>query len=551
MPKKSMLRRIAQDESGAAAVLLALAAPPLVGAAAVAVDLGSLYLAERQLQGMADAAAASAVTAATPTEAEAAALAAIAAGGAKNTRIHSLETGKYYRDPELDFNERFVPGVDAANAVKIELVSQVPLFFGSFLTDEGTSQIVATATAARVDMISFDIGSKLASVSGGLPGSILSQLAGSELSLSDEDVTALASGTIDVLDYAEALRALQGQPERAFGEVFDADTPLHTAVEAMADSVDDPVAAAALRGVAETVDGSSLMLSDMIDLGPYRPVDVNDGRTNVEVDAYSMLRTMLELTHEDGYDIQVDLNVAGLSNTVLRAAGGRGYERSPWLTLSEAYDVIVRTADTRLYVETSVGTGLSALGQLRLPLYTELAAAEARLNDVTCDGAVENRGASLAVKPSLGEVALADIDQTKFGDLNEEMFLEHASLLTAAGVTVTGYADLALGGESEQVVGFTLEEIRAHTRKDVGTSDLTATLVASLLDDVEVGVNGTGLGLTPLSGMLEPAVTTALEGVAGSLDALLFQTTSALGVKLGVADVSINNIRCGQPTIVA
>ena len=55
-PHKRM-RRLLVDKRGGISVLLAGSLFMLAGAATVAVDLGSVYLAKRQLQGVADAAA--------------------------------------------------------------------------------------------------------------------------------------------------------------------------------------------------------------------------------------------------------------------------------------------------------------------------------------------------------------------------------------------------------------------------------------------------------------------------------------------------------------
>ena len=51
------LRRFARGERGAVAAIFALALPALAGFAALSVDVGSVYLASRKLQGVADLAA--------------------------------------------------------------------------------------------------------------------------------------------------------------------------------------------------------------------------------------------------------------------------------------------------------------------------------------------------------------------------------------------------------------------------------------------------------------------------------------------------------------
>jgi uncharacterized membrane protein len=500
------------------------------------------------LQGIADAAAAAAVSGDIVTDARARAERTITANGDDGIAIAALAAGRYDRDASRPIDTRFAPSATDVNAVRVDLVADVPLFFGSFITGTNTNRVRAHATAARMDMIAFDIGSALIASSGGLPNAILSQLAGTTLGLSDTAVSGLASSRIDVIEFADQLRLLQGAPGSTFGEAFDREADIGLVVRAMAAATDDPAARSTLLAVADKLGDAQVTVSDLIELGPFRGLDVNDGREHAAVDTYSLLRNLLELTHENGYDIALNASVAGLTTTKIRVAGGRGYERSPWLTLTSAYDFVLRTATTRIGIEAGVAT---PLGTLRVPLYTELAAAEARVDSVDCPLAQDNQQAELGVTPSLAEVALADIASGAFNDMSTELGLKPARILNTLLVKVDADADVSLGGNLEMLVPFSREEIDAHMRKTVGTEDIAAAAAASLMDDVDLNVTLGGLGLGTSVGAVTGTVGLALSAAAPGIDTLLNQLTQSLGLKLGAADVSVVALRCGRPSIVA
>src|SRR3546814_18219157 len=91
----------------------------LIGSAAFAVDLGSLYLDRRKLQGIADAAAMSA--AGRPGEESAAAERIIAANCDCGITIAALTPGTYVADPSIPAEQRFTGGGNSPNAIRITL----------------------------------------------------------------------------------------------------------------------------------------------------------------------------------------------------------------------------------------------------------------------------------------------------------------------------------------------------------------------------------------------------------------------------------------------
>jgi uncharacterized membrane protein len=103
---------LARDERGAIGVMSALLLTVIIGCAALAVDLGSLFLQRRHLQGMADLAA---VTAATNL-AQAQARAASVLTANRVEADLEVQTGRFAADPSQAPRDRYVAGGAGATA---------------------------------------------------------------------------------------------------------------------------------------------------------------------------------------------------------------------------------------------------------------------------------------------------------------------------------------------------------------------------------------------------------------------------------------------------
>ena len=100
--------RFQRDQKGAVAMILAFALPAIVGFAAVSVDLGSVYLTTRHLQGVADLAAMAAAR--DLPNAQAAAQATVGDNSFASTVSAAVTTGQYVADPNTPAASRFTPG---------------------------------------------------------------------------------------------------------------------------------------------------------------------------------------------------------------------------------------------------------------------------------------------------------------------------------------------------------------------------------------------------------------------------------------------------------
>ncbi len=545
--KSGWLTSLWRNESGASAVLFAISLPPLLGVAALAVDLGNLYLAERQLQGVADAAAAAAVGSHNSAAETAAVAQAIADSGATGIAVKELTSGEYVRDRAIAYDERFDPGSARRNALRVVLEREVPLFFGALLTGSNRTHVVAQGTAMRIDMAGFMLGTRVLTLPK-IADDLLSALAKSPLGLSQVQLNLLASTNIDVVEFTKKVGSLTGKNGATLGEILDAGVPLHVAVSAMADSTSNTGLAALLDGIADKLSSDHVALGDMLDLGPLEASDFNGDRWGTEVDSYSMLRALLEVSLGDSYEVNLNTSVVGLAGVTVKLAGGYGEARSPWLTINTMNEVTLRTAETRLLIKAATNPIIGLPSILNIPVYAELASAEADMTDIVCSGTSAD-GVYVSVKPSLGKVAIADPGTTGFKDFSHPLSLKPATLLDALLVKVTGFADVSLGGGVASTLHFSPDDVEHRRSKATGTTDLLAGVTGSLVKKVDLKVNvvGLGIGLGGVAGL----VGSTLQTVAPALDVVLTQLTGALGIKLGVADVTVDRLRCGHPSIVA
>lgn len=549
MRSAAWCRTLATERSGNVSILLATALSSLMAVSALAVDAGTLFLEKRRLQGIADAAALAA--AGDIPNRRANAQAAIDANGGNPASITELVVGSYVPDVAAPLDTRFVAGNASGNAVRVGLRSAVPTFFARAFSQANAVPVSVQATAARIDLAAFSIGSRLAAVQGGLPNAILSGIAGTELGLSVMDYQALASSRVDVLAFAEQLRTTANLDVATFGELLAADITLPQAVRALAGAASGQTARAALLSMAARLPERPVRLADLIDLGPLASSVRADGDKRIDVDAFSFARAMLELASASRQvDSSVELGIPGIASSRLHLEIGERPGHSPWLAVSAANKVTVRTAQARLYLEAVLlGGPLSAVAQVRVPIFIELAQAEARLSDVSCAGGRANSTLTLSVTPALGQVAIADLDRAKLPDFTTAMTLTPALLAKTPLVSVTGRSDIHLGGVTPQTVGFSAADIERHTVKTVSTNDLVQGVAASLLSRVTLETSG----LLPLFGI--SPVTAAVGGIlsqAGApLDALIAQVTALAGVSVGQADVAAHGLRCGTPMLVA
>ncbi len=539
-------------------MMAALTFPLICGFAALAIDLGSIFLQTRQLQGDADLAA---MEAADHLEnPQAAADATAHANGWRYPVTADVVTGVYAPNGAIPASERFVPNGASPNAVRVTLTTRADLFFGASILGVSTIPIRRTATASAAQEASFSIGTGLASLQGGIANALLGGLTGSQISLSVMDYNALASANVDLLQYSQALQTDLQLTGASYNTVLSANTSQHQALQVLGDvltSEGQNQAGAAMQTIANAASASApAQLGQLIDLGPYGGQDHVGGGSGVGVgvNALQLATALLEVA-QGGRQVQFDLGatVPALSTVTAWLAIGQRPANSPWITVTDSNSVIVRTAQARLYIDAQLvpAVGLLGVSTVDAPIYVEIASAEAKLSGLTCKSRGAPEAASLSVAPSVGEIALGQVDTSQLNNFDTELPIAPATLVRTPVLTATGQAEADLGGADWQTVSFSASDIQAHATKTVSTDNVAQATVGSLLGTLNVQVQSAGLNLGLGGDAVAPAIETTLESAADSLDALLDSLTGLLGVRLGYADVQIDGVRCNDAALVA
>jgi uncharacterized membrane protein len=207
-----------------------------IGLAAFAVDLGYVYVKSRELQGTADLAAMSA--AANLGTASNAAQAVVLANSRGDAIAVTTQTGFYdARVSQIPAARFKVTPVADANAARVTLSQDAGLFFGRML-GQNTAHITRTATASSVKLAAFSIGTRLASVNGGVANAILSGLTGSSVNLSVMDYNNLAGAKIDLLEYVQALHTHANLTAATFDQSLVSDITVGDALNLLLDQAD-------------------------------------------------------------------------------------------------------------------------------------------------------------------------------------------------------------------------------------------------------------------------------------------------------------------------
>lgn len=546
------LRTAAKDRRGSVTVMFAGGLSMLVAISALAIDTASFYNDKRRLQAAADAAALAA--AADPQNGRAAAVAAIRANNGTEAEMDRFTLGVYAADPGTQRGSRFSTGAHSslANAAQVHMQRQAATIFARAIGAGRFVTVEASATAARIDLASFSLGSRIASVSGGLPNAILSGLTGTELNLSVADYNSLVSANIDVLGALEALKTELDLGVATFDDVLDAQVTLPQVARALAQATSDAGVSALLRTIGQRLPETGVPLSALIDLGPVGADLHADLHRPITIDAFSMLRTVIEASSNNRQvAVNVGLDVPGLTRTTLILQIGDRAQRSPWLAVSRAGTVTVRTAQTRLLLDMTVTTPVLNLGQIHLPLYVELGSASAQLASVSCRNGRDQATASLDVTPSTGQIALGTVDVSQISNFGRALTVQPAKIATLPLVTVTGQAQVTLSTPQTQRVSFNAAQIKNGTVQTVSAGISSQALLSSLIQNTKIDVSLLGLGLGLSNSVIANAVLSTLGLVTAPADQVLNAVLALAGVRIGQADSWMNGVRCGLPTLVA
>lgn len=543
------------DTSGQFALMTAILAPVAITLAAAAVDAGSLYVEKRRAQALVDLAAITA--AANIGKAEQAALVTFADNGATDAASENnvqVITGHYDRTGAVP-KARFVAGAKPTNAAKVFYRTTGSRYFAGAIIPP--PEIMVSAIAGTEAEAAFSVGSRLAALNGGIVNALLGGLTGSSISLSVMDYNALLDADVSLRSFLDQLAIDLNLGAGSYREALDATVTVGQIAKSLSKtpgmSGNAKAAAGKLSFQASSGKAPTLRLSRLIDLGQSRgnllAADIEQIAADVGV---LELLALSAVVAGKGKQVALDLgaNVPGLLAITVDLAIGEPPQQSPWLRIGSNGDV-VRTVQTRLSLVAEIG-GLGGLlgSKIRIPLYLELAFAEARLKGVTCpSGSPAGVKVSVEARPGIANLYLAEVDPAKIVNFANPAPRSPARLVQMPLVNVTAQAHAEIAEMDYKTLAFSASDIASGKIKQVSTQAIVGSLTKSLFSSLQLDVNVIGLGIglpSNLTGLLGQTI----GATAPALDAVLANLLSTLGLALGQADVRVHGANCGRAVLV-
>ncbi|HRF07280.1 MAG TPA: pilus assembly protein TadG-related protein [Xanthobacteraceae bacterium] len=554
------LRKFLRDERGSIAVTGASFAVCAIGVLALGVDVAAVFVERRRAQSAVDLAAIAAAR--DPDKALQAATATVRDNGVFGVRNIRIVKGTYTADPAIPVNARFVPNATPVNAVMVELDSKAAAFFGRSLLPDGTMDVATRATAVSTAQAAFTIGSRLLSIDGGVLNAFLSGLLGGNVSLTIMDYNALAGFNVDLFKFSNALGTSVVGQAGTYQDLAAARVSAGQVLDAMISVAQGSGAGAqvdfALRQLKNYSNANNVKLyvNKLIDFGQSNSLGFGQAAAALQakVTALSLIQAVAEVANgKNQVDITSNLTVPGLLGAQLGITIGERPQSSPWIRFG-ANGIEVYTAQTRVRLITEVGgSGLLSGITLRVPVYLDIAAARARLADISCGpNPASDLRVTLGVRPSVLNAWIAEpASLSGWKTLGSPPHMLNASIANVAAlITATGKANAEITNMSDVNVVFRYADIANLTSKNVKTAHFTQSLTASLVNNLSLTVSAGGLlSLTP-TGVLTALIRSILSPVTPMIDGVLNNVLKALGIGIGEADVWVNGVRCDGAALV-
>lgn len=468
--------------------------------------------------------------------------------------IANLVPGTYLADPSTALGSRFSPGTQPYDAARVDLSQKAELTFAAAFAAAPTLSATGTASAAK--LAAFSVGSRLASLNDGVLNGLLGSLLGTTLSLKVADYSALAAANVELLSFLDTLATDLNLTAGSYDDVLATEITYPRLLTTLKKTSGlTPTVTKALDTVQKALGTTQvkLKLEDLLNLGSTGERVVGSG-SHLSVDASMMdILSAAAIAANQKKQVAVNLNAAvpGVAATKLTLAIGE----PPKEVASNAVGTtgaVVRTAQVRLAIEVNV-LGISSIAgiKLRVPLYVEVAYAEAKLASISClGGGARNANVGIDVVPGVAELDLGDVDTSAFANFGSKPRVTRAKIIDATLLDVSALAQVNVTNQTKTRLTFQPKDIAAGTIKNVSTKDTLTSTVASLLANTDIQVTVLGLGIGLPKAVIQGAVADTLTGLTKPLDELLFNTLTLLGIKIGEADVRVTDVRCQQSVLV-
>ncbi|MGB3877553.1 MAG: pilus assembly protein TadG-related protein [Shinella zoogloeoides] len=566
--------RLLQDRSGNIGILAAASLPLMIFSLALGVDYGYLTVQRRQLQSSADLAAIAAASNVAEAEKAAATYFALnhlpaSVSGTNGVTIPAatpvglkaavttatVERGRYVADPDIPPEDRFKPATADADAARVTLSRPADLFVASVFMPK-SPLLSATGSASRTKVAAFSIGTRLASLNDGILNALLGKLLGTKLSLKVMDYRALVDTDLSVQPFLKAVATQLNLTAGTYEDVLNAGITMPQLLASMraVEGLSGPVRSA-LHAIETATSGSKvkLSLSRILNIDPKKGIAVaTGGDWAMSVNALQIVTAAAALANgKNQVALDTGLAIPGLASVTVALAIGEPPVETPSHRLG-APGSAVRSAQTRLAVEVGVD-GLAALAglKIKLPLYVEVAASEAKLADIRClGGSPSNANVAVDAVAGVAEIAIGKVDPSVLADFSDEPRVQKARIVDALLLSIDALAHAEAKNLTKDRLTFTPTEIAAKATKSTSTRDTLTSTIQTLFGKLEVEINIKLLNLGLSTSLVTQALASTLGAVTPALDELLYNLLLAVGVKIGEADIRVTGVTCQRPALV-
>ncbi len=577
-----------RQEDGAIAVIVALLMTMLLGMAALAIDVASFRLTQRQLQAATDAAALAGTYALTtdtgPTDPQTWVDKYLGLNyhGAGTAAAPNAQTGTYCPEAGLLPSARFTIGASdcpgfpslgsGPNAVRVASRTQSPLYLGRVLLP-GTDSvgITATATAAQIPQGGFYAGSGLLSVNGGLINAVLSGVLGSNIDLDAVSYNGLLNANISALSFFQALATNIGVTAGSYGSLLQNSVSVQQVLQAEIDALNAPgsVAAVALQSLQAQISGSpNLQLADLFDLGVWQSEGLDSGNAQTALqttlNAYQLASLAAQVANGHNF-VTVPVSTLGIPGVATLVAATTVIE--PPVSAPFVFGPVgmqVHTSQVRLQLQLNLLAALPLGGSfgsapVSLPIYIEIADGEATLTGISCGlNSATDATVTIAAQPAAARVFIGTVTPAAMSNFSARPTVSPAQLVNLLGILgISGQAELDLGSGTATPLTFSQADIAARTAQTASSTGMLANLLQVLGSHLTLTATPSAALsplLAPVLNLLLPTIkaglVTLLQPVFAGLDPLVDGLLAALGIRIGYLDVTATGVRCGAPVLV-
>lgn len=535
---RAAIGRRAGEETGAVLALVSVAVVAMIGATALAVDVGQVTLNNRSLQAKADVIAMDAGralsggTAASLSGASGAIVTAVQGSATRNQIALSKLTvevgtlsGSTFTNiatPILNGAIQTVTSTSVPSAVRVTAAGSV-----NFAFQPGSKSTTRGATAVRQATAGFSIGSWLASIPAGGDG-MLNAVFGDAFGLNAVSYNGLVNANVTLEQIGLNMPVTALSPT----ELLDTSVEIYDFMVASAAALNAQGNTAAVSVLNSMIANASL--EGEVQLGDF--IDIAAGAEKAAASASLNFLQLLTasayiLERDSGHAISIPttgISIPGLASVTASAT----IIEPPRFYFGPAGGPEIETAQIRLSVNPVLNMALGVPGVLTvavngaLPLDITAAGARASLSAINC------ATPGITVASTTEAVTLNTAVSLNLGV--KVLFLPTANL---ARLSIAAGAKTVPTNASTSFVSPT--EFGPSAAKSVGSAALGLNGLLNI-----TSANLTALGVVDLSavaGLVVPAVNTLL----GSLDsALIVPLTKTLGVKLGGADIAALGVNC-------